>query len=153
MTSIYSLVEKIKDFLYAHPLVNHVTFGDIMSVDLDKTTIYPLSHFTVTNSTIGKNYISFDLSFLFLDVVDYKKEYDDDKSFRDDASNILDVFNTQLQIANALISDLRRGDLYNDKFQMEDDPTCQMFKDKYENELAGWKVDLTITMPNDISIC
>jgi hypothetical protein len=153
MTSIYSLVEKIKDFLYAHPLVNHVTFGDIMSVDLDKTTIYPLSHFTVTNSTIGKNYISFDLSFLFLDVVDYKKEYDDDKSFRDDASNILDVFNTQLQIANALISDLRRGDLYNDKFQMEDDPVCQMFKDKYENELVGWKVDLTITMPNDISIC
>lgn len=153
MTSVYDIIDRIKTFLFNHPIVNEVTFGDIKSVALDKTTMYPLTHFTIKQSVIGSNFISFDITFLFIDIVDYTKDFNTDREFRDDASNILDVYNTQLQVANALISDLRRGDLYRDKFQLQDDPTCVMFKDKYENQLAGWRVDLTILVPNNISIC
>lgn len=153
MTSVYDIVQTIKDYLYAHPSVNYVTFGDIKAVDLDKTTMYPLTHFNITEATVADNHLAFNLSFLFMDIVDYTKEYNDDKTLRDDASNILDVFNTQLQAANALISELRRGDLYRDKYQLEGDPICRMFKDKYENQLAGWRVDMTILIPNNISIC
>lgn len=153
MTSVYDIVDKIKTYLYANPSVNHVTFGDIKQVDLDKTTMYPLTHFNITEATVGSNYIAFDLSFLFMDIVDYTKEYKNERDLRDDATNILDVFNTQLQVANALISELRRGDLYREKYQLEGDPVCRMFKDKYENQLAGWRVDMTLLIPNNISIC
>lgn len=153
MTSVYDIIDKIKTYLYDNPTVNHVTFGDIKQVDLDKTTMFPLTHFNISEGRIGSNFISFNLSFLFMDIVDYTKEYDSTKDLRDDASNVVDVFNTQLQVANALVSNLRRGDLYSEKFQLEGDPICRMFKDKYENELAGWRVDLTILVPNEISIC
>jgi hypothetical protein len=153
MTSVYDIVDKIKTYLYNNPSVNHVTFGDIKEVDLDKTTMFPLTHFNISEGIIGSNFISFNLSFLFMDIVDYTKDHDPDNDLRDDASNLLDIFNTQLQAANALISELRRGDLYSEKYQLEGDPVCRMFKDKYENQLAGWRVDLTILIPNNLSVC
>ena len=153
MTSVYDIVDKIKTFLYDHPIVNYVTFGDIRDVDLDKTTIFPLTHFNVTEASLAGNHISFNMSFLFLDILDYTKDYEGRRGFRDDSSNILDIFNTQLQVANALTSELRRGDLFTDQYQLEGDPVCRIFRDKYGNQLAGWRVDLTIIIPNNISIC
>jgi hypothetical protein len=89
-----------------------------------------------------------------LDIVNYDKDYDGtDKGGREDNSNLIDVYNTQLQIANALISELRRGDLYRTKYQLVGDPVCNPFKDRYENELAGWGVTITIDLPNNLSIC
>lgn len=154
MTNIYDVISTIKTFLRNHPIVNSVTFGDIFQVALDKTEMYPLTHFSLGESTITSNTVQVTLDFLFLDIVDYSKDKNNtDKGNREDASNLVDVYNTQLQIANALISELRRGDLYRTKFQLVGDPTCTPFKDRFENELAGWGVTITIDLPNNYSIC
>lgn len=154
MTSVYDIIRKVKQHLREHPIVSSVTFGDITEVDLNKTTMFPLTHFLMNNATINNNTIQIRLSLLFLDIVDYKKDYDGtDKGSREDTTNLIDVYNTQLQIANDLISHLRRGDLYRDKFQLEEEVQCEPFQDRFENELAGWAVELTITVPNDLSIC
>ena len=50
MKGFYNVTDKIKDALVAEPFVNTVTFGSIDDVDLNKQTIFPLSHVTV-NST------------------------------------------------------------------------------------------------------
>ena len=42
MKEVYDLLDKIKDRLRANNITNTVTFGDIMEVDLTKTTIFPL---------------------------------------------------------------------------------------------------------------
>lgn len=153
MVSVYSIVDEIKKHLRDNPTVNTVTFGDLMEVDLAKTTIYPLSHFTISEVTFYDYIMVFRVSILFLDVVDYTKDYNpDDKGNREDASNLLDVYNTQLTVANDLISHLRRGDLFDDKYQLTGEPSCRMFKDKYENNLAGWSVDLRIEVQNTFSI-
>ena len=154
MTSIYDIIEQIKGFLRAHPIVNYVTYGDITQVDLNKTTMFPLTHFFVRNTTITEHAMRVTVSLLFLDIVDYTKDFNaDDLGDRQDASNLIDVYNTQLQIANALVQDLRRGDLYRDKFQLVGDPLCEPFKDRFENELAGWSMDIVIDIPNNISVC
>lgn len=154
MTSVYDIVTTIKTFLRNHPIVNYVSYGDITQVDLNKTTMFPLSHFFIGNTTITEHAMRVTVSLLFLDIVDYTKDYNaDDLGDRQDASNLIDVYNTQLQIANALIQDLRRGDLYRDKYQLVGDPVCEPFKDRFENELAGWSVDITIDIVNDISVC
>ena len=142
MTSIYDIITNIKSFLRENPIVNYVTYGDITQVDLNKTTMFPLAHFFVRNTTITEHAMRVTVSLLFLDIVDYTKDFNaDDLGDRQDASNLIDVYNTQLQIANALVQDLRRGDLYRDKFQLVGDPLCEPFKDRFENELAGcqWK--------------
>jgi len=154
MTSIYDIIEQIKGFLRNHPIVNYVTYGDITQVDLNKTTMFPLSHFFVRNVSMTEHTLRVTVSLLFLDIVDYTKEFNsDDIGDRQDASNLIDVYNTQLQIANALVSDLRRGDLYRDKYQLVGNPLCEPFKDRFKNELAGWSLEVTIDIPNNISVC
>jgi hypothetical protein len=32
-------------------------------------------------------------------------------------------------------------------------PVCEPFKDRFENELAGWSMDITVDIPNEISVC
>jgi len=154
MTNIYDVIATIKTFLRDHPIVNSVTFGDIFQVALNKTEMYPLSHFSLGETVMAGNTVRVSLDFLFLDIVDYSKDYDGtDNGNRQDKSNLVDVYNTQLQIANALISELRRGDLYRTKYQLVGDPVCSPFKDRYEHELAGWGVTITIDLPNNLSIC
>ena len=154
MTSIYDIIKTIKDFLRAHPIVNTVTFGDITQVNLNKTDMFPLSHFILGNTQLTEHTIRVTMSFLFIDVVDYSKDYNaDDEGYRGDDSNLIDVYNTQMQVANALISDLRRGDLYRDEYQLVGEPILEPFKDRFENELAGWSVDITLDIRNNISVC
>lgn len=154
MTNIYDIVKEIKSFLRDSPIVNTVTFGDITQVDLNKTTIFPLTHFFLGNSTITSSTIQITVSMMFLDIVDYSKEFNsNDFGDREDNSNLLDVYNTQLQVANELVSSLKRGDLYAQGFQIVGDPICEPFKDKFENELAGWGVDITIEVYNSSPIC
>ena len=154
MTTIYDIIEKVKTNLRANPIVNTVTFGDISQVDLNKTTMFPLSHFLLGNAQMTEHTIRLTLSFLFIDVVDYSKEFNsNDEGNRQDDTNLVDVYNTQLQIANEMISEFRRGDLYREGFQIVGEPICEPFKDRFENELAGWSVDLTLDVSNNISVC
>jgi hypothetical protein len=154
MTNVYDLITDIKTFLRNNPVVNTVTFGDLSEVDLNKTTIYPLTHFTLGNTTVTSNTLRITISVLFLDIVDYTKNFNnDDFGDRQTDTNVVDVYNTQLQIANDLISHLKRGDLYRDSYQLVGDPVCEPFRDRFENELAGWATDLVIEVPNNFSIC
>ena len=154
MTQIYDILDKIKVLLRNHPIVNSVTFGDISTIDLNKTTMFPLSHFLVSSAQMQRNVITFRVSMLFMDVVDYTKEYNsNDKGNREDETNRIDIYNTQLQVANYVISELKRGDLYSDGYQLIGDPTCELFSDRFENEVAGWSVDLDIQVKNNISVC
>lgn len=155
MTTVYNILSTIKTFLRNNPIVNTVTFGDISDIDLNKTTIFPLTHFFINNVTVVDHAMQVSISMLFTDVVDHSKNFNNnDFGNREDDTNLIDVYNTQLQIANALIQDLKRGDLYRDTYQLEGNPVLEPFNDRFENELAGWTVDLTITVPNDsISVC
>jgi hypothetical protein len=154
MTNVYDLITEIKSFLRANPIVNTVTFGDLSEVDLNKTTIYPLTHFMLGNTTVTNNTLQITISVLFLDIVDYTKNFNStDAGDRQDDTNIVDIYNTQLQIANDLISHLKRGDLYREAYQLIGNPVCEPFRDRFENELAGWAVDLNIEVPNNFSVC
>jgi hypothetical protein len=154
MTSVYDVITTIKTFLRNHPIVNYVTYGDITQVDLNKTVMFPLTHFFIGNVAITEHAMRVTVSLLFLDIVDYTKDYNaNDLGDRQDESNLIDVYNTQLQVANALVQDLRRGDLYRGEYQLVGNPVCEPFKDRFENELAGWSMDITIDIPNDISVC
>jgi hypothetical protein len=152
MTQFYDILDKIKEELRLNPNVFSVTYGDITKVDLDKTTIFPLSHLNISNATIGEHTISFTLQLLCVDIVDYNKESNPDDEFYGN-DNMQDILNTQLQVVNDIVSKLRRGDLFTDRLQVVEDVSVQPFMDRFENELAGWGADIIIEMPNDISIC
>ena len=59
----------------------------------------------------------------------------------------------KLAVQNRFISELRRGDLYTDKYQIEGTISTEPFTDRFEHLVAGWAVTFDITTFNDISVC
>lgn len=151
MTGFYDLTDKIKDTLQAEPFVNTVTYGSLDDVDLNKQTIFPLSHIIVNNCTVASNLLRFNISVLAMDVVDESKLETTDNFVGND--NEQDVLNTQLAILNRLIALLQRGTLYDDKYQVEGEVGCEPFVDRFENKLAGWVATFDVVIQNDMTIC
>jgi len=154
MRGYYDLLEKLRVSLEANPSINTVTEGDLLDVDLAKQTIFPLSHIIVQNATLESQTVTFNLNILFMDLVDFNK--DDPKAdipFRGN-DNEQDVLNTMLAAANKLWSDLSRGDLFLDKYQVSGTPSCEPFVERFDNQVAGWDMSVSITIANnDISVC
>jgi len=155
MRNFYLVLEKIKQVLEAHSQVNVVTYGDIFDVDLNKQTIFPLSHIMVNSATISGQVIRFNISILAMDVVDETKENlrDQQEPFYG-TNNAQDILNTQLAVCNAVIKELERGDLHFDLYQLEGSPQCLPFQDRFENLLAGWNCTFDVlTANNEIVVC
>lgn len=151
MTGFYYIVSTLKDYLKANGFINTVTTGDIFEIDLAKQTIYPLVHIIVNNATPKENQLSMNLSVLFMDIVDLSKS--DTTDVFENNDNLLDVLNTQLALANKMITDLRRGSLYSDLVQLDGDALCEPFTDRFENKVAGWTVTFDLVVPNSMTIC
>lgn len=151
MTGFYNVTDKIKDTLAAEPFVNTVTYGSLDDVDLNKQTIFPLSHIIVNNCNVAGSTLSFNISVLSMDVVDESKaEVEDDFVGND---NEQDVLNTQLAVLNRLISILQRGEVYTDKYQVVGTVGCEPFVDRFENKLAGWVATFDVIVENDMTVC
>lgn len=147
----YLLTDTIKDNLLDDVNVNTVTTGDLTEVDLSKQTIFPLSHMIVNNVTSSENTLSFNISILSMDIVDQSKEATTDIFIGN--NNEQDVLNTQLSVLNKLIQKLRIGQLYRDKYQLLGDVSLEPFRDRFENQVAGWAATFDVIIENDINVC
>ena len=151
MTGFYNVTKKIKDALAAEPFVNTVSYGSLDDIDLDKQTIFPLSHIIVNNCNVVSNTMTFNISILAMDIVDESKDVVTDIFVGND--NEQDVLNTQLEVLNRVVAILQRGDLYTDLFQIEGSVGCEPFVDRFENKLAGWAATFDVLVKNDMTIC
>jgi|TARA_R110001583_G_scaffold54181_1_gene166265 hypothetical protein len=155
MRQFYKITETIKNQLLLSSQCNVVTFGDIFDVDLNKQTIFPLSHIMVNQTSFEGQIVRVNLTVMAMDVVDETKE-----AIRDQndpffgISNEQDILNTQLAVINSVVVELRRGDLYKDLYQLDGNVTCVPFTERFENLLAGWGATFDVLMPNtEISTC
>ena len=151
MTGFFNVTKKIKDALNAEPFVNTVSFGSLDDIDLNKQTIFPLSHIIVNNCNVETNTMIFNISVLAMDIVDESKDEVTDIFVGND--NEQDVLNTQLEVLNRVVVLLQRGDLYTDLFQIEGTVGCEPFVDRFENKLAGWAATFDVLVKNDMTIC
>ena len=151
MTGFYDLTNKIKETLEAEPFVNNVSYGSFDNVDLNKQTIFPLSHVMVNQCTINTKVLTFNISVMCMDIVDVSKEETTDLFLGND--NEQDVLNTQLGVLDRLMALLQRGDLYTEKYQVDADVACEPFVDRFENKLAGWAATFDVQIQNDMTIC
>ena len=154
MQGFYNLSNKIRETLQLDAYVNTVTFGDIFEVDLNKQTIFPLSHVMISSATMQSNVWNFSVSVLCMDIVDESKTFPegDPASFRGN-NNEQDVMNTQMAVANRLLELLLRGDLYVEKYQLDGSAQIEFFVDRFENKLAGVTATFNVIVPNDMTIC
>lgn len=150
MTNFYDILDTLRAYLQGNTSVNSVTFGDIFEVDLSKQTIFPLSHIMVNSCTFQDHVVQFNIQVIAMDIVNETSENEKEQNnYFHGINNKQDVLNTQFTVINGLQSALRRGELFTDLYQIDSDYTATMFEDRFENLLAGWSLELTITVANN----
>lgn len=147
----YEILTKLQTELNNDPLINTVSEGDIFSIDISKQSIYPLCHLMVNSATFVDNVIQYNISIMAMDIVDISKDETTD-NFRGN-DNEQDILNTQISVLNRLYEKLRRGNLYDDNYQVEGSPNVEPFIDRFENKLAGWTMTVNINTPNTMTVC
>jgi hypothetical protein len=149
--SYYKVSELLEDSLLNNNITKTVTIGDVSDVDLGKQTIFPLAHFIVNNVVSTEQTLVYNITVLVMDIKDTSKSNETDK-FRKNTDE-QDILNTQLGVLNLLMQKLRFGDLHTTGYRLVNDPSCEPFVERFENNLAGWNADLEIEMPNDQNVC
>ena len=147
----FDIIDKLKTHFDGDVLVNTVTQGNLFDIDLSKQTIFPLVHIIVNTASLEGNVVRYNISILAMDIVDITK--DEEENNFDGNDNELYVLNTQLKVLTRYYELLLRGDLWTDKFQIDGNPTCEPFVDRFENKLAGWTMTTDILIPNGMTIC
>jgi hypothetical protein len=131
--------------------VNQVTEGDLYDIDLSKQTIFPLSHIMVNNVSILPNVLKANITIIAMDIVDISKSEVTD-IFKDN-NNRQDVLNTQLIMLSRIVAQLTNGETFEDNYQLEGEPSCEPFTDRFENLLAGWTMTFDVLIPNEMTSC
>ena len=147
----YQITQTIKTNLLTDDNVNTVTTGDIFDIDLAKQTIFPLAHIIINSVTIQEAVLQFNITVMCMDIVDVSKEETTDDFVGN--NNEQDILNTQLAVANKLVGILSKGTLYQDKYQLSGDASCEFFYERFENRLAGVACTFDVLIANDINVC
>jgi hypothetical protein len=149
MTGLYSLLTQIKDLLEADVNVNSVSFGNVFELDLNKQSIYPISHFSVgTAQSIG--YANrFSITVISMDIVDVSKS-EGQLTFEGN-NNEIDVLNTQFHVQARLVELLQRSPLLV-KLVIADEVNYESFTDRFQDAVAGWTLTFDVDIPKDMTI-
>jgi len=152
MKGFYEISQAIKNQLDEDAFVNTVTIGDIFKIDLNKQTIFPLSHIMINSANYNGKTFNYNVSVLCMDIVDESKEATTDLFRGND--NEQDVLHTQEMVARRLLEMLKRGDLYDDGFQLTNNSaSIEYFVDRFENKIAGVTMTFDVMTFNDMTIC
>ena len=151
MSTFYEITQAIKNQLKEDIFVNTVTIGDIFKVDLNKQTIFPLSHIIVNSVSYQGNVLNYNISILSMDIVDESKEEVTDIFIGND--NEQDVLNTQLAVANRFLEVLRRGALAEDYELVNNSASIEFFTERFENKIAGVTYTFDIAIQNSMTKC
>ena len=151
MSTFYEITKVIKDQLQLDPFVNTVTTGDIFKVDLNKQTVFPLSHIIVNSVSYAGPVLNYNISILSMDIVDESKSKVEDIFLGND--NEQDVLNTQLAVANRFLEVLRRGTLAEDYELVNNTASIEFFTERFEHKIAGVTFTFDIAIQNSMTKC
>ena len=147
--NFYELIDLIKQLIGDNNFTNKITFGELADVDLNKDTTFPLLHIMLEQVTIQAATMEYRLNIIAADVVDVIDEnLGVDDFYGND--NTQDVLNTQLRVTTQLVNALRKLDLVGEKFtRLQDEPIATPFKERFDNEIAGWETSITLKKTQD----
>lgn len=150
MREFYTVTKHLNDILLADPDCNSVYMStSIQEIDINKQNIYPMAYIILGDADIQSNVINFSFNVICFDIVDQLKHGERYRNEVEtgDSGNVSEIWNTQLAVTNRMLNTLRRGsDTVN--FELLRSSPATPFKNRFENLLAGYSVELTITVPN-----
>jgi hypothetical protein len=147
----YQLTQTIKNQLLTDINVKSVSTGNFSDIDVQKQSIFPLSHIIIESASQEDGVLRFSIRILSMDIVNQSKKATTDLFVGNNDEQ--DILNTQLAVVNRLVQVLRGGSLHQDGYQLDGNAALSPFYDRFDNELAGWEASFDILLYNDIKIC
>ena len=149
-TGVYKANEVLYNAFIANGF-NTVTFGDITQVDLNKQTIFPLCHISLTSSDHTPNTMVLNYEGVIVDAIDSNNL--DPREMLNKfllTSNIEDVLHDLNYNFAKAIKTLRNN--LDDNITIPDTVSIDVRYDEGQNKLAGYYWTLSITMRGN-NIC
>lgn len=146
------LLYYIKELADSDPLVNKVTQGEIEKIDLNKMTLFPLVHISITGGSFSNgSTVLFNVQLGAMAVRDVNKKINTDEFFLND--NEVDNLNDTLAILNRIWTRMATDFASRDIVATEN-PNLEIFKEEGKNTLDGWVLNFDVELPNNVlSLC
>jgi hypothetical protein len=154
-TLYYNVLNYFKTIMSNHPSIEVVTTGDLWDLGERQYPAYPLGNIQILESDFGTNVTNYKCQLIIADKI---KNKDNNSEGRTNAFDVpyfgtddkVDIFANTLAIINDLTSYTQRGV---QEFDINDDIVCTQFADRFDNGLAGWVAEFTLTTHNDRNRC
>jgi hypothetical protein len=154
-TLYYNALNYFKIIMSNHPSIEVVTTGDLFELGEREYPAYPIGNIQILETDFGTNVTNYKCQLVIADKV---KVRDNESEGRDNGQIIpyfgvddkIDVYANALAIVNDLTSYTQRGV---QNFEINEDIICTPFADRFDNGLAGWVAEFTLTTHNDRNCC
>lgn len=151
----YNTLNYFKTILKNHPSINHVTQGDAFSVDGKEFPMYPVGNVLLSNATFGPNTTTYQVQLIVADktqtVGNESNPITNEQTIPFyGVDDVVDIHANTLSILNDLTAYTQRSV---DGFEINGDISCTPFVERFNNGLAGWSADFTLTVHNDKNRC
>ena len=157
MQTFYSFTQFFANVCNAHPNITTFDLSDIRTIDTEKQTLFPYANLIVNNVNIDSGVMTYNVTFMVMDRVVEVKDVSEgqyntiDKDYRG-YSNVTDVWNTSLLTINDVVSYIYRNpDAY--QYNVIGSSLATPFEERFTNLLAGWAVDMNISVGNPNDMC
>lgn len=134
------IIEDLRDLSEAHLQINSFGFGDITQITMDlqtkKSPVYTKLYIVPNDTILDRNQLTYNFQVIVAD------------RLKDDYSNQRDVMNDTLEIIKDVFTYL-----YLSEYESEWGATVEPFLERFEDVLAGWTMNLTLTQPFDYNRC
>jgi hypothetical protein len=136
--SFNQIKRTLQEIAEKHQQVNSFGLGDIWEIAASSAVTYPLMYAHVQPSSYSDKYITLRFSLLFMDLV-HKDERNEDEV-------LSDMLRVAVDVKNILASE------YFD-FVVEENGSLESFTENFSDEVAGWKMDISIRIADLKDLC
>jgi hypothetical protein len=154
-TLYYNVINYFRIIMSNHPSIGVATTGDLWDIGERQFPAYPIANIQILESDFGTSVTNFRCQLIIADKVKNRNNESNERTNEQiipyfGVDDKVDAFANTLAILNDLTSYTQRGV---QGFEINDDVVCTPFADRFDNGLAGWSAEFTLTTHNDKNRC
>lgn len=154
-TLYYNVLDYFRTIMNNHPSIAQVSQGEISEIDDIQFPFYPIGNVLITNCIFGTSITELTVQLIVADKIKNKNNESEGERNKQivpfyGVDDMVDIHANTLAILNDLISYTQRGV---QGFEINEDVSCTPFAERFNNGLAGWQAEFTLTTHNDKNRC
>ena len=151
----YNVLDYFRTIMNNHPSIQQVSQGPIPSIDDIQFPTYPIGNVMIVGADFNPSTTDYKVQLIVADKIKNKNnESEGERNLQivpfNGVDDTVDIHANTLSILNDLLSFTQYSV---EAFQINDTPSLTPFADRFNNGLAGWSADFTLTVHNDRPRC